>query len=155
MRCTSCRRSLRDTIFDIDRGVIGSAWPGGDDCAACASTGELKPLRVPGTAVAVDSAGIQPVGPPGEREEFEWYGVLLGSRFSVRDGRGVAADAARVNRGAGKGGDMSSIIGKSESSLPSDGCPRGIPLKERCMRGPKGLGGGTEFIEGGGCSLLG
>ena len=79
--------------------------------------------------------------------------MFLGSRFSVRDGRGVAADAARVNRGAGAGEERSSVMGKSGSSVPRDGCPRGTPLRERCMRGPRGLGGGTEFI--GGVLLLG
>jgi hypothetical protein len=79
--------------------VIGSAvqcssgtWLGGD-CAVCASTGELKPLRAPATAVAVESAGIQPVRPSGERDSFVGYGVLLGSRFSGKDGRGAVVDA--------------------------------------------------------------
>ncbi len=80
MRCTSCRRSLRETIFEMDRGVIGSAvrcssevWLGGD-CAVCAATGELKQLRDPeaaAVAAVVLVVGTQLVGPSGKCDVFE------------------------------------------------------------------------------------
>ena len=132
----------------MERGVIGRAvrsssgpWlGGGGDCAVCV-TGELKLLRGPAVVV---SAGTQLDGP--SDAFFEAYGVLLRSRLSVNEGRGWATVVARVNRGAGAGGDRSAVIVKSEVPLGD------IPLWDRwIMRGPAGFGGGREFIAGSYC----
>ena len=70
MRRTSCRKSFSETIFDIERGVMGSAvrWspmtlPG--DCA----TGEPTNMLRVAAATAAAAASARPAGgPSGERE---------------------------------------------------------------------------------------
>jgi hypothetical protein len=68
MRRTSCRRSLKDTIFEMERGVIGkavrfSSWawlPGSGvgDCCAVSFEEPLLPRGAPPEAAAA-AAGTQ------------------------------------------------------------------------------------------------
>jgi hypothetical protein len=110
MRRMSCRRSLRDTIFEMERGVIGvmvrwSSWtspPTGDS-----TIGEPDIVLRTGTGTAAVTS-TRPAGASCESdattfEGFEGYCELPGLTFSVNDGRPpVTALFARVSTGAGR-----------------------------------------------------
>ena len=141
IRRTSCRRSLRDTIFEIERGVISAVvlrWSSGTPPLAgdCTIGEPGNGLRTGPAASSARLAGASCGRDAGF--EFEGNSELPGLTFSVKDGRWPAtADLARPSTGAGR--DEQIEVERSGISLGDVGIG-GEPLWDRCsVRGPAGF----------------